>query len=120
MIDDFSMGDVLNGQKTPVPKWKINLIIGIISAVVVFAIIIIIILVSKGSSSKNDEESDENQNLNKIGEINCVYEIHSISDPTPLLGDEFKKNSDLNIYINNKLIKFSKEYKFNESGKFNH
>ena len=56
-----------------------------------------------------------------IGEINCIYDIQNSDKKTQILGKEFKFNIDyrLDIYINGKKIKFSKEYKVNNIGETN-
>ena len=56
-----------------------------------------------------------------IGEINSIYDIQNSDKKTQLLGKEFKFNIDyrLDIYINGKKIKFSKEYKVNDIGETN-
>ena len=75
-----------------------------IGAVGLIALIVLIVLVakSKGSDSKKT-----------IGEINCDYEVKTITQNTQLLGKEFNiRNNQFDIYIDGKKIKYSKEYKF--------
>ena len=47
-----------------------------------------------------------------------MYDILS-TENTVLLGNEFNKNSDFDIYIDGTKIKYSKEYKFDSLGKHN-
>ena len=117
MMDDFSMGDVMKDQKPLMSKWKINLIIGIALGLIILVAIIVIIVISAGSSSKSSSGGDDRES-EKVGEIFCIYEINS-KGTAQILGNEFSKNSDFNIFVNGELIKFSKEYTFNSSGKFN-
>ena len=123
MIDDFSIGDKFDGKKIsrPFSKWEKYLIIGIILAIVFIISIVIIIVLATGSQSNddNDKKSESEEVKDKIGEIYCIYEINSINNPVSLLGNEYNKNSDFDIYINGELIKFSKEYIFKETGKYN-
>jgi hypothetical protein len=93
---------------------KKQLIIGISVGAVFIVVLIIILIVSLSGGSSNDDSSS----LPTIGEINCVYDILS-TENTILLGDEFNKNSDFDIYVEGTKIKFSKEYKFDSIGKHN-
>ena len=91
---------------------KKQLIIGIsVGAVFIILLIIILIVALSGGSSDDDSSS-----LPTIGEINCEYDILS-TEATIILGNEFNKNSDFDIYIDGTKIKYSKEYKFDSIGK---
>ena len=93
-----------------------QLIIGlsILSFIVIAALIIIIVVVSTKNGDKN---KDKGSPSNLIGTINCLYNVKTASVPTLLLGTEFKiDSSELDIYIDGKKIKYSKEYKFDYSG----
>ena len=57
-----------------------------------------------------------NKVLTKIGEINCIYEVENIYRNNILLGNEFSKNSRFSIYIDEKRIKYTKDYKINSYG----
>ena len=48
--------------------------------------------------------------------MNCLYEVKSNTEHTKLLGNDFNKNSDFDIFIDGIKIKYSKEYKFNSIG----
>ena len=52
-----------------------------------------------------------------IGEINCSYDIKSITQNTKLIGNEFTKDSLFDLYIDGKKVQYSKEYKFTSLGK---
>ena len=58
------------------------------------------------------EEEVINIGIPIAGEINCVFNILNISQPTKLFGDEFKKLSNFDMYIDGKKVNFSKEYQF--------
>ena len=88
-------------------------IIGVSLSVLTLVIFIVIIIVSVSASQNNEKHSE---NMTEIGEINCIYEITSNDKETILLGNEFIKNSDLDIYIDDIKIKFTKEYKFSSTG----
>ena len=88
-------------------------IIDISLSVLAFIIFIVIIIVST-SNSRDDEKNRED--MSEIGEISCIYEIKTNDRETMLLGNEFIKNSDLDIYIDDIKIKYTKEYKFSSTG----
>jgi surface protein len=60
--------------------------------------------------------SKQSESKRVIGEINCLYNIYSISSETQILGDEYNKLSDLDIYINEEKIKYNKFHKFSSTG----
>ena len=51
-----------------------------------------------------------------LGEIICTYCIKTTLWNTTLLGKEFELNSELDMYLNNKFIIYSKEYKISSLG----
>ena len=68
-------------------------------------IIFNIIFASSGSKGGSDKEDIDFQ---VIGEIKYLYKIRSNTENTLLLSDEFVKNTDLDIYIDNNKIKYLK------------
>ena len=88
-------------------KLKKKLIIGI-TAFLLISIFITILLILLTKSSNN--ESSERKS-SSIGEIICTYNIESTSSNTVILSNYFTKNTDFDIEINGKIVKFSKEYK---------
>ena len=90
----------------------------IFSAGITFSLVIIIIIIILMTQNRDKNSKDENNSNNKdtIAEINCVYDIQSTSLETPLISEEFDKNFNFDIYINDKKIKYSKNYKFTTSG----
>ena len=122
-MDEPITSEELNSELTGVNKGekeerKKQLIIGIVAAVLLLSIIIFIIIVA-ASGSKGDSTDKEDTDFQVIGEIKCLYEIRSNTENTLLLSDEFVKNTDFDIYIDNKKIKYSKEYKFASVGEHN-
>ena len=111
-VNDFNSD--LNSKKEK--KFNFEKKVIIISGVAfLFAIlvIVIIILAIKLSGSK----SDKKDNRKIIGEINCIYEINSKDKATLILGNEFEKNSEFDIIINEKKIgQYQKEYIFENTG----
>ena len=102
----------LSSQLTGLNKGKSStknkiILIGGISIIVLMIIIIIIVI---ATSSSNSEE--KKIVFTKQGEINCVYDVRSISKNTQLLSNEFIKNSNFDIEIDGQIIKYSKEYRF--------
>ena len=91
-------------------KTKIMIAIGI-AALIVILLIIIIIIASTGSGNSSDGNGKP-----FFGEIRCIYDVQTTSQETKILGDEFVKTDDFDIFIDGKVIKFSKEYKFNSTG----
>ena len=108
-ITDKELSSQLTGlnKGTTSTKNKIILIGGI--SIIVLMIIIIIIVIATSSSSSDEK----NIVFTKQGEINCVYDVRSISRNTILLSNEFIKNSNFDIEIDGQIIKYSKEYRFN-------
>ena len=77
----------------------------VISAILFFIIILIIILII--FLSKKSKSSDKEEERLDIGRIICTYEM--IND-VKILGDDFMKISDFDIYINGTKMKYSKTY----------
>ena len=106
-------------------KKKKQLIFGIALAsfLIITFIIIIIIIVSSSDSGSNEQKKEEDKKeeeevptLPVIGEITCTYYIQSNNKNTLILGNDFNKDSDFSIYIDGKIIKYSKEYQFSSTG----
>ena len=110
--DDLTLGDVDKNLSTKGMSQQAKYILfGALAASALLIIIIVIIIISASSKNKN-------KNLQKIGEINCIYSIESTSQPTQLINKNYKE-SDISIIINGKEIKYSKQYKFDEIGSVN-
>ena len=102
-LTGFNKGEKAHNEKL------LMLAVGIGSLLIIIIIVIIIIVVLTNRES----------NKKIIGEINCLYFVETLNEPILLLGNDFKKESDFDIYIDNKLIKYSKEYKFDSIGNHN-
>ena len=112
---------------------KKKLIIVISSAIALSLVILLIILVVTSPKNKkpynNSDESEEGEEEEEekgddirpeipyIGELNAIYEVQTISQNTLILGKEYSKTSDFNIYIDEKPLKYTKEYQFSSLGK---
>ena len=93
--------------------YKKLLIIGGITILILVLIIIIIILTSRKSSKSNDSDSEEEVNADII----CIYNIEKINTKIQILGKEFDKTLDINVYIDGKkLNEVLKEYSFQKYG----
>ena len=121
--DSFMGGNELNSQLTGLNKGylskkaKIFITITIFSIIILISILNIIILAKNtNDSNKSNDSDDGNNNLEKLAEINCIYDIQDINKNTILLGNDFIKTSNFDIFINNEKIKYSKEYKFSSFG----
>ena len=82
-------------------------------------LIIIIVVVStsgSGGDSKDSEESDSRPHPEEdvIGEIRCTFDVSNIYGKSAILGKDYSRNSFFDIYIDNKFIKYSKEYQCEE------
>jgi len=116
MDEDFHLADagsVVN--KIPEDK-ELNqnikkLILGIIILLILIGLVVLLFITSS-SNSKNDYIHPKSD---IIGEIQCIYDIES-NKSTQILGNDFIKNSDFDIEINGQKIKYTKEYKFSETG----
>ena len=106
--NDFSSEDIKQ-QKKLSPK-LLKLLIGI-SIIFVLIIVFIIILIIFLNSPKN------NDNQKSLGIITCIYDIKDISKDTMILSNNFEKNSNFEIFINNKAVPYTKSYSFSQIGK---
>ena len=104
-------------------KRKKCLIIGISLTILtlIIAAVVIFFIIRGGNEEKDsekDNESDEESIDDKeiIGEIICQFNIKNENQDTKILGDEFNNNYKLDIYIDEEKIKYSKIYKFNNTG----
>ena len=98
-------------------KKKRIMIIGLIlSAIFIIILLTIIIVIMTGSKNSDDDDSS---NMEVIGEINCIYNIQTENENTIILGNEFQKSSNFDIYIDGTKIKYTKEYQFNSMGDHN-
>ena len=111
--DEFNVNDLgsMNSDKIKEGDIKLlkkkNIIIAI--SIIIFIFIILLILIITLKQNKKDK--------NEIGEINCIFKINTINTKIPILGVEFKKESDFSIMIDDKKIEqYTKEYSFKESG----
>ena len=94
-------------------KLKQKIIIGItVFLLLSIFIVIFLILLTKSSDNEPSERISSS-----IGEIICTYNIESTSSNTIILSNYFTKSTDFDIEIDGKIIKFSKEYKFQNLNK---
>ena len=114
--EDFIMGENelkseltgLNKGESSSKRVKIILSIGIASLLII-SIILIIVLITNNRNSKNEKKDI-------LAKINCLYNIQNINKESIILGNEFNKISNFDIYINGQKIKYSKVYKFHNIG----
>ena len=92
---------------------KCIIISSLIVALLIVAVVIILLILYLNS----EEEPSHNQG-DKIGQIDCLYDIKDASKEISLLGDSFEKLSSLEIYINDERIDNSKKYKFEKEGEY--
>ena len=72
-----------------------------------FLTIIIILLISILIIVLSDSSSNSSRKRNKIGEINCLYNIESNTEETLILSKNFKKTSDFDILIDDEKVDYS-------------
>ena len=109
-LDDLDNVELSKPEKFT-PKQKKLIIAGVAALIIILIIIIIVVSVNSSSSSSSKKK--------KIGEFNCTFELDNISNKTKILSKDYKKNSDFDIYIDNKKVSFTNEYKFNKAGLHN-
>ena len=117
-LNDFSSEEIKQ-SKTMSPKMK-KIIIGVaisLLLIIVISIIIISLLPSK-KDDRNDEEDGNNNIPNSFGTITCIYDINDISKETLLLSNDYIKESNFEIYIEDKQIPYSKSFKFSKMEKY--
>ena len=106
-INNYSYTNKDSNKFKKIPLWKKQLIFGGVIALFIMLIIIIIVLAVHGSS---------NSNLNKLGELDCIYTIEEISSKTQIISKEYNKASKFDIIIDSIKVEFIKEYQFKERG----
>ena len=113
LADDFSLGDVMK-QKTGggglSKQTKNYIIIGSIAFIVVIALVIIIVAVSSSSKSSGNASMKNNTVLF------CYYDVDTTQREIPILNEDFQKKTKMNIFINQQLVPFSKQHKFDKLG----
>ena len=102
---DESSEKILGEKKFPKKKFIIIISSVFLSIAALIIIIIIIISLKNNNNSKN-----------KKGEINCIYDIPTSDRKIQILGNNYIKKNDFEIYIDNALISYSKEYQFSYPG----
>ena len=116
MDEDFHLADA-GSVENKIPKDKeLNqnikkLILGIIILLLLIGLVVLMFIIS--SSNSKDDYIHPKSDI--IGEIQCIYDIESTSS-TQILGEDFVKSFDFDIEINDQKIKYSKDYKFPETG----
>ena len=117
-LNDLSSSGSSNKKESLWKKYLIPIII-IFSLIIIVLIIVIIILAFPSSANKDekedkDKEKDEDKEKEIFGSIKCIYDIQFRN--TLILGDQFLKSNDFDIFIDNGKIKYSKEYNFSSTG----
>ena len=97
--------------KNPFSKQKLLIIIIIVLIIVIGGIILLFALINK-----EDEEKDNDPIDKCIGLINTVFKLENETMNISLLGNEFKNDFEINIFIDGKQINFSKIYDFDSPG----
>ena len=115
--DSTELKELSIEERKPINRlalWKRLLIFFIILTIWLIIVIIIIVTVYMKKEEEEEEEEKKKQ-LEKYGEINCIFNINNLSENYSLLGDKFNK-TNIDIMINNTKID-SKNYLFSKLGK---
>ena len=134
MVDNSDVligGETINAdsigldQRISSKKKKQYMIIGAIAlTIVILAVIIVVIITTSGSkeekkedpvpapTDKPDSDEDDHDPSTALGEINAYYNVKSTDKPIIILSPNFVKTSSFSIYIDDKYVKFTKEYTF--------
>ena len=108
-INDFS-SDLNSNKEKKENNMKKYIIIGGLIIIIIILIIVIIILVN---NSPDNSKKDDDIPKNVIGEINCLYEIETITNKTLILGKQFNNDFNFSIVIDGEIINNNiKEYLF--------
>ena len=110
-LNDVS-SDIVKDQTQKPWTLKTKIIIFSIILSIIISLIILAIIISILTKSDINIQPF-------IGQIRCVYYIDSISNNINILGKEFTKNSDFDIFIDDKKVDFLKENKFSSIGNHN-
>lgn len=114
-MPEFSLNEINstksldNQTNKEINKKKLIMIIGGIVLVLITIITIIVILNSR------EKTNDSPSNYEIKAEIDCIYEINKLDD-IKILGDEFIKKTNFDIYIDGTKIKYTKQYTFDSIG----
>ena len=116
MDEDFHLADVGSVENKIPEEKKLNqnikkMIFGIIILLILIGLFVLLFIIL--SSNSKDDYIHPKSDI--IGEIQCIYDIESTSS-TQILGNDFIKNFDFEIEINGQKIKYTKDYKFIETG----
>ena len=99
-----------SNKSTENDKKSKKIILSIIIGISILIIIIMAAILIVKLTIKNEEEQ-----LEILGEIKCKYQIDTLNS-IKLIGDDFIKLSNFDIYIDGTKIKYTKEYKFDNLG----
>ena len=110
-LNDFSSN--LSGMQNDKNSFnKTIIIISVVSVIFIILLVLLIVLLNKSSSDEKDEKDNPNENKEVIGNITCVYQIDKTNEEVKILGDNFKKPDNFDIYVNGGKINYCIAYKF--------
>jgi len=104
-------------EKVDKKKFLIVVLLLLALLLLITAIILVVLLNGGHNEKEEKEERDEGEGvLSSIGEIICEYIVSDPNKNTKILSDDFIKNSKFQIFINNSLVNYNKEYKLDKNG----
>ena len=110
---DLKEEEILGGKKKKELSASIKIIIIISILFLLILSITIIIFLNDDNLGKNDKNNKNN--INKKSEILCVYDIQENKN-IQIIGDNFKKETYIDIVVNGKKTSFAKQLLFNITG----
>ena len=119
IVNKTEISSELTGLNKGEKLWKKKqLIIGLSIGGGIVAIALITLIIVLSTESKKDKKDEDHSNPR--GQINCIYNVQTLSEPIQLIGTEFKiESNNLEIYVDGNKIKYSKEYQFDSRGVHN-
>ncbi len=118
--DDINkLNNLVNQTKDNDLKWKKKILFGSLIGFGLLIILIIILIIVRAANNGSDG-SDDRGNQERIGDIECIFQIEFDDVTTNILGPDFQKgNNNFDIYINKEKIKYAKTYTFPKSDYYN-
>ena len=102
------------------PFWKKILIFLSIGLFLIIILVVVIIMTNASDKEREDKIAEETIDEESVrGNIICEYIIERTSEKTNLLNPDFYVEEDsIDIAIDDKKVKFSKDYKFSKAGTY--
>ena len=113
--DDEELNSFIKDKMNFKKKLLISTFISFIILIAIF-IILFIDFKYKSNFNEKDKNNAEKSKGEYLGLINCIYKVNSNNQIIKLLGNEFIKNFDIDIFYNGKKENYSKIFNFKSIG----